>query len=248
MKSRSEEWALPSGWPVASLRAVASARRSVVLRYHPDSGLELRFPLGTSEPWLRSFLEAKRGWVEGQISRHQQRISQFPPPPPGTVYLRGFAIPVMHSDAPFPLRTAEGLFLNLEGPAEHVESRLRSFLRSDLQERIKLEVERLGGRVECVSIRRMKSRWGSCSRNGSIRVNEALAHLEDRCLRYVICHEWAHRSEFHHGPAFYAALQTLLPSHREDEQLLHHRTPVLRYPVFRKMDKNEKADPPDRLS
>ena len=245
---KSQVWALPTGWPVSSLRAVASARRSVALRYHPDSGLELRFPLGTSEQWLREFIEAKRGWVEGQITRHQHRISQFPPPAPGTVYLRGLAIPLFHSDAPFPRRTAEGLYLNLKGSAEQVETRLRSFLRSDLQERIKLEVERLGGGVEGVSIRRMKSRWGSCSRNGSIRVNEALAHLEDRCLRYVVCHEWAHRSEFHHGPAFYAALQELLPSHREDERLLHHRTPVLRYPVFERTHGNEKADPSDRLS
>lgn len=188
--------------------------------------------MGTSEQWLRSFLEAKRGWVEGQISRHHQRISQFPPPYPGTVYLRGIAIPLIHSDASFPLRTVDGLCLNLEGPVAQVESRLRSYLRNDLQERITLEVERLGGRGQDVRIRRMKSRWGSCSRDGSIRINEALAHLEDRCLRYVVCHEWAHRTAFHHGPAFYSALEKLLPSHREDERLLHHRSPVLRYPIM----------------
>lgn len=238
VKTKERIWPLPGDWPVEHVRVVWSKRRSVALRFHPMQGVELRVPLGVSEAEAKSFLVQKKQWLSGQIHQHQARAAHFPAPPPGTVYFRGSLLPVQHQAAHPPFADDTAVHLNLNGPPATVERRLRNLLRSDLVARIESVFAACQGndlslpRPPQVSIRRMKSRWGSCSASGSMRFNEALAHLDDRCVRYVVCHEWAHVRHFNHSPTFYAQLEQLLPGHRADERHVHAHAMALVHPVF----------------
>ena len=49
-----------------------------------------------------------------------------------------------------------------------------------------------------------RSQWGSCTRDGDIRVSTRLAPWPPWVLDYVLVHELAHLVELNHSPAFKA--------------------------------------------
>lgn len=62
-----------------------------------------------------------------------------------------------------------------------------------------------------VTIRQMKTRWGSCSSCGNISINLELARYSDECLEYVIIHELAHLVHRNHSDNFWQLVATYCP-------------------------------------
>ena len=57
----------------------------------------------------------------------------------------------------------------------------------------------------------MEKRWGSCTKNGNIRLNIDLIKAPLHCIEYVIAHELCHLRVHDHSPAFYRLLSRLMP-------------------------------------
>jgi predicted metal-dependent hydrolase len=65
------------------------------------------------------------------------------------------------------------------------------------------------------SIRRMKTKWGSCNREtGHIWFNVELAKKHPDCLEYIVVHEMTHLLERHHGERFTKLMDGLMPEWR----------------------------------
>lgn len=58
-----------------------------------------------------------------------------------------------------------------------------------------------------LTIRKAKTRWGSCSVKNSINLSYYLILLPDHLIDYVILHELCHTLEKNHGPKFWELLQ-----------------------------------------
>ena len=63
-----------------------------------------------------------------------------------------------------------------------------------------------------ITIRDMKSRWGSCKPSEKkITLNKQLIKADEECVEYVIVHEYAHFLHPNHSPAFHAFVASILP-------------------------------------
>jgi hypothetical protein len=71
-----------------------------------------------------------------------------------------------------------------------------------------------GFNVDQVSIRRQKSRWGSCSRHKALSLNVNLLFLEPYLVEYVLLHELCHTIHLDHSRAFWAVLAQYDPDWR----------------------------------
>jgi len=71
------------------------------------------------------------------------------------------------------------------------------------------------GAPERVTVRAMSSRWGSCSRAGTITLNRHLVRAPMLCVEYVIAHELCHLRHHGHTTEFYELLSTLMPDWQE---------------------------------
>lgn len=78
----------------------------------------------------------------------------------------------------------------------------------------------LGLKAPLVRVRVNSGRWGSCSSDGSIRMNARLIAFAEPLIDYVCAHEACHLIEMNHGPGFYALLDRLMPDHRARSKAL----------------------------
>ena len=76
--------------------------------------------------------------------------------------------------------------------------------------------QRLNARLRGYSLRRMKTRWGTCNyRTKHIRLNTELVTKPSHLFEYVLVHEMVHLIVPNHGPRFVGLMNEHYPSWRE---------------------------------
>ena len=71
-----------------------------------------------------------------------------------------------------------------------------------------------------ISIRKQKTRWGSCSREGNLNFNCLLMMAPPEVLDYVVVHELCHRLEMNHSAKFWAQVEKMIPDYRKPRKWL----------------------------
>ncbi len=71
-----------------------------------------------------------------------------------------------------------------------------------------------------VSIRKQKTRWGSCSTKNNINLNANLLHLPPELMDYVLLHELVHTRVKNHSKDFWDELETVVPNARQVDRRL----------------------------
>lgn len=87
---------------------------------------------------------------------------------------------------------------------------LRQEAKIDLPERVARWANKFGLKYETVTIKKLKSKWGSCSSKGNINLNLNVMRLPEHLIDYIVLHELAHTREMNHGPRFWGFLGVLL--------------------------------------
>lgn len=77
-----------------------------------------------------------------------------------------------------------------------------------------------GGAYDKVVIRDQKTRWGSCSSNGTLSFNYRLMLAPPQILDYVVVHELCHLKHMNHSPEFWKAVEQVLPDYKERRKWL----------------------------
>ena len=78
-----------------------------------------------------------------------------------------------------------------------------------------------------VSIKQLKSRWGSCDQLHNIVLNLYLVQLPWQYIDYVLLHELIHTRVLHHGPAFWNEFQQVLPEAKRLRTHMRHYQPTI---------------------
>ncbi len=66
-----------------------------------------------------------------------------------------------------------------------------------------------------LTLRQMKTRWGSCSPKGRITLNTELIKTPPACIDYVVLHELCHLRVPNHSPRFWALVEQRMPDYRQ---------------------------------
>ncbi len=86
---------------------------------------------------------------------------------------------------------------------------LRIQAKDILPGRLALFARQFNLRYRRVTIKRMHTRWGSCSATGNINLSLWLLLTPAHLVDYVIKHELAHLNEMNHGPRFWTELDRM---------------------------------------
>lgn len=78
-----------------------------------------------------------------------------------------------------------------------------------------------GGAFPRIAVRDMRTRWGSCSlRTGTLAFSRRLCGTPRAAQEYVVVHEFCHFAHPDHSPAFWAAVEAVLPDYKARKALL----------------------------
>lgn len=103
-----------------------------------------------------------------------------------------------------------------------------------LPQRLQLLAEKHGLSYSDVSVRQLKSRWGSCDSKGKIVLSLYLMQMPWELIDYVLLHELTHTVVLRHGPDFWNTLERILPGAKRFRKDLKTYRPVINgYPPAR---------------
>jgi len=216
-------------------RYTFSRRATLAISVHPDLSVTVRAPHETSIETIRQFVHRRGGW----ISKVWRDFEQYLPKQPERRYISGethrylgrqYRLKIEQGDADSVKCSRGYLWVStkIEPSPEHAKALLEEWYRNHARvvfhERLQAcyqRVQREGISFPDMLIRKMVSRWGSCSSNGRITLNLALIKAPKECIDYVIIHELCHFKVKHHGPKFWKLLHRLMPDFEERRKKLH---------------------------
>ena len=190
-------------------------------------------PARGSEREARRFVEMHREWLERARARQQRRPRAADVWTPGThVLWRGemTEIRIAASGERPQVCLAADVFR-----VPRFEGDLRPTLEAHFARRARIELPArawelaavVGVEVKHVTVRNQRSRWGSCSANGTISLNWRLVQTPDSVRDYIIYHELMHLREMNHSARFWACVEEVCPGWRDAERWIKRNGSLL---------------------
>ncbi|MCF1709212.1 M48 family metallopeptidase [Tabrizicola sp. J26] len=206
---------LPGHPPIEiTLRRSARARRFSLRVSRLDGTVTLSLPPRAREAEALAFARAQEDWIRSALARM----------PKLDLVGHGSTIPVEGrmlriEPATGRLVRVYGESLLVPGEAAQAGTRTAAFLRTLARDRLTEASDRhaaaLGRPFRRITLRDTRSRWGSCTVDGSLMYSWRLIMAPPEVLDYVAAHEVAHLAEMNHSDAFWAVVARLMPGYAQ---------------------------------
>lgn len=189
----------------------------ITLRIEPGGrALKMTVPPGLGEREVSDFIERYRGWLSVRLAKLDAHGGLHHG---GDLLLRGVPHRIHHTGQLRGLTEAIELdgtpTLRVGGLQEHIGRRLSTFLkkeaRSDLEALVSRHAASVGRPVKALTLKDTRSRWGSCTADGSLSFSWRIVMAPPLVIDYLAAHEVAHLREMNHGPRFWALCERLCP-------------------------------------
>jgi predicted metal-dependent hydrolase len=206
------------------------------LAVRPDGQVEAVAPRGANPESVEAFVAGKRSWLIQKLEAVQAR--------------RSLAQQQRYESGAKLLYRGRWLLLKVERTnvkQVEIECRSRFYVKAPkrwsaerrqaeiavafdqwLRDRCEADVKRLARRyasalnvdLKGARIGNQKGMWGSCGRDGVVRINWRLIQAPFAALEYVVAHEVCHLRHRSHDPKFWQALGAVMPDWPERKALL----------------------------
>jgi predicted metal-dependent hydrolase len=207
--------------------------RNYTIYVRRDGSVSVTIPRRGSFRGAQRFVESRRHWIARTLQRMEQQPARPVLWPPGTeVLCRGRRVPITIQAQDSQVAVyLESEFCGWSKDGENlrptVEQWLQNLAFSELPRRVRELAIRHQSPLRRVSIRNQRSRWGSCSRHGTISLNWRLVQLPDEVRDYIILHELMHLREMNHSRRFWAEVESVCPAYETHEHWLKTHGPSL---------------------
>lgn len=205
-----------------SCEIVRSQRRTVAIQIHPDRRIELKVPLLYNINEVEPFLLKHYRWI---FKRLDAPVASKTEP-------KRFVDGELHYflGKQYPMK----IIVSPENTVVFQDDTIMVYAKNDLPDLIEVLLEKwyftqaravfqkisipltkqmtkYNVAPKSFTIKKMKTRWGSCSSKGSINLNLDLIKLPEGCIKAVILHELCHLVHMNHSKEFYALMTAEMP-------------------------------------
>ncbi len=200
-------------------------RKTLEISVYPDASVNVVAPIGRTYEEVEQKVRQRAFWIIEQ----RYFFSLFLPKQPEKRYVSGETFYYLGKQYKIKVEQSEqeqivlkygiiNVYVKDRTDSEQVRSLLEKWYREragiKFHERLELchkKIKKYDVPLPIVHIRKMKKRWGSCSKNGAIILNTELIKAPSHCIDYVIMHEMCHIKYFNHGKEFYNLLIQIMP-------------------------------------
>ena len=209
--------------------------KNIRLSISSDGAINITSPIGVSQKEIQKLLDSKKGWIQ----KHQQRISvnqkfdyeKYSLKHGSVVYFLGrlYTVQLVESKQNIVIESDDvvSFYLNpsvidnrefkLELLEEFYRDRADIILNNLVAKYLKITNQE----IERVTIKKTKTRWGSCNYvKKTINLNFNLVLRDMDAIEYVVLHEIAHLTHPNHSREFYAYIHSYMPDWKVGERKL----------------------------
>ena len=208
--------------PAHSVRVSKRARR-VTIKVSSWAGLVVVVPVGFEQSEIPEILKSKADWIAKSLERTRP-VDDLENPASIHLKLLDETWLTEYSRSPgerLRLSEREGNVLSLSGKVDDpvfVAKALNRWLQGRAKDILIPWLHRLSDELSLpfsrATIRRPRTKWGSCSAEKSISLNRNLLFLPEAMARYVLVHELCHGKRLDHSDRFWKLLETFEPNAR----------------------------------
>lgn len=208
--------------------------RRFILRLRQDGSARVTIPRGGSIAEAKRFAERNANWLAGQLQRLAARPSRPKEWTIGTeILFRGETVKLEAG------MNGESGTIRFGSEAIRVAEPTGDLRRAVVGHLWKLAARELPPRVlefaamhqlqaNRVTVRNQQSRWGSCSRRGTISLNWRLIQSPAFVQDYIILHELCHLRHMNHSRRFWREVERVCPDFQTAERWLKQHSSLLR--------------------
>lgn len=221
-----------------------SRSRGLTIKVHPDGRVRVIAPRYYSERAIRQAVRDKAEWINHWLSHYEQQRRHLPQPAARSgdilLYLgEPLTLNLITGDNVRPRiqRAERQLQITVADTSpENIRKGLANWKRREAKRVFAERTAEVASNCPWVSalppltVRKMRSQWGSCSSRGRINLNLHLISTPPACLDYVIAHELCHLKEMNHSERYYRLLDALMPDWRIKKEALNEFTGLLLLP------------------
>ena len=205
----------------------SSRAKRIIFNATIRDGIEIVIPKSMDTSFLPDVLEKNRSWIQKQSAWvSAMRLSLNP----NQIHLRLLNktwevnyVPHQQGNNPWvehgSLLTVSNTDRELMEVPRVLDSWLHSVAKNALPKLLHQESTNTQLSYDRVTIRKARTRWGSCSSKGSISLNRNLMFLPPQLVRYVLIHELCHTQHLNHSIHFWQLFEKLYPGARS---MNHH--------------------------
>ena len=188
-------------------------------------------PRALDEERIAGILKKKNRWIKEKISIHGQfnlsKSKEYVSGESFTYLGRNYRLKVVSSTKRSVKLVSGRLVVNIprdRGEAQYVSEAITEWYRaralSRLREKVARYSKQVGVEPESVSIKTLKSRWGSCSRSGDLLFNWKIIIAPSPIVDYVVVHELCHMKHHNHSHEFWREVERILPDYLQHKEWL----------------------------
>lgn len=181
--------------------------------------IELVSPPYVDEKTIRAFLHAQQAWL----------LEKWRPIQP-IQHLTLFDVHTQQQNI-IPIQTLENgkhlyqyqkdtLFVNQAQRELAIKTFIQRYAKIHLPIYLMQIAQEMGLKVNKISIRHAKTRWGSCNQHHDIMLNAYLLCCPTHLIRYVCIHELAHIVHFNYSPQFWNFVAQFDRNYKQHQQAL----------------------------
>lgn len=200
---------------------IRTTRKTIAIIVRQDGTLVVRAPQKVAKAKILAFVEEKADWIRAKQAEARTRQSELTSPR----FVEGETF--LYLGEPHPLKFVDrpGASLTLVNGTFEISCReeaaaktlfffwYQNHAREVLNERVKLNAERFHLTYSHVQISSARTRWGSCSSKGALRLSWRLVMAPLDVIDYVVIHELAHTLEHNHSARFWEKVAAMQPDY-----------------------------------
>ncbi len=210
-------------------------RKTLAIHVHPDLSVQVEAPLETNIEKIREKVKKRASWIK----KTKRDFELYLPKQPDRQYISGESHRYLGRQYRLKIRNGNentvkcyrGYFnvthindssrKNIQELLDHWYTEKAKNIFAIRYDKCCDKVKYIGIRPAQFSIRKLKTRWGSCTKSGRIILNLELIKAPTECIDYVILHELCHLKEHNHSQKFWKLLGKVLPDYEKRKRRLN---------------------------
>jgi len=210
-------------------------RKTLAIHVSPDLAVSVDAPHGTTIEKIREKILKRASWIKNA----QRDFELYLPKQPQRRYINGESHRYLGRQ--YRLKARKGSedsvkcyrgYFNVTCKGKVTPEKVKELLNhwySNKANQVFLKrydecctkVKQIGIKSAPFTIRKLQTRWGSCTKSGRIILNQELIKAPTECIDYVIMHELCHLREHNHSQKFWNLLGKVLPDYENRKARLN---------------------------